>query len=74
MNIVKRCLVTLLAVIIGLTVANGLLWLYVEFAGPFYPDSTQQQRNFDHFLIGNLVVMIASGIAGNILYSCWKRP
>lgn len=72
MNIFRRCLMTVLAIMIGLAVGNGLLWLYVEFAGPFYPDSTQQQCNFDHFLVGNLVVIISSvisftGVAANVV-------
>jgi len=73
MNIAKRCLVTLLAIATGLLIANGVFWLYGELAGPFYPDSTQQQRNFDNYLIGSLVVIVASGIVGNIIYGYWKR-
>jgi len=73
MNIVKHCLVTLLAIAIGLLVANGVFWLYGELAGPFYPDSTQQQHNFDNYLIGNLVVIIVSGIVGYVIYGRRKR-
>jgi len=73
MNIVKRCLVTLLAIVVGLLVANAIFWLYGELAGPFYPNPTQQQRNFDNYLIGSLVVIVVSGVTGNIIYSRWKR-
>jgi len=73
MSVVKHVLVTLLAATVGWVVVNGILWLYVEFAGPFYPDATQQQRNFDHYLIGSLMVIGVFSIVGNIISGRWKR-
>jgi len=73
MNVAKHCVVILLAIIIGLSAANGIWWLYIEMAGPFYPDSSQQQRNFDNYLIDNLLVIVVSGIAGYIVYGRRKH-
>jgi hypothetical protein len=73
MNFSKRILTTFLSIFIGLFVSNGFLFVCVEIAGPFYPDSDQQQRNFDYFIIGNFIIILVSGFFGNIIFNKHKQ-
>jgi hypothetical protein len=73
MSVIKRILVILLTIVAGVFIVDGTLWTYVQLAGPFYPDSDQQQRNFDYFFITNIIVAVVSGVIGNNVHARYLR-
>lgn len=68
MNIVKGVLFVILVIVLAVVAFNGVFVAASVYFGPFYEGDEEQSRNFGIWLLGNVVVIVVSAVAGVVSY------